>query len=84
MALDHVSEPNPHLPGDYWATRYINISKIFGYAPDNFCCNYRPDQFNSVSPRGDQVENYGCLDDLYCDFPIDKTMVDRIYDNLKG
>ncbi|CAC5404432.1 HEXA_B [Mytilus coruscus] len=84
MALDHVSEPDPSLPGDYWATRYINISKIFGYAPDNFCCNFRPDKFNYVSTRTDEMENYGCLDDIYCDFPIGKTLVDRIYSNLKG
>jgi hypothetical protein len=84
MALDHVSEPDPDLPGDYWASRYINISKIFGYVPDRFCCNFKPDKFNYVSARPDEVENYGCLDDIYCDFPYQTNLVNRIYSNLRG
>ncbi len=33
--FDHVQEPDPEERGLYWAIRYIDTKRVFGYIPDD-------------------------------------------------
>ncbi|OWF40739.1 uncharacterized protein LOC110463418 [Mizuhopecten yessoensis] len=39
LYFDHPYEPDPEERGFYWATRYTDTRKTFGYIPDNFYMN---------------------------------------------
>ena len=39
LYLDHPYEPDPEERGFYWATRYTDTQKTFGYMPDNLYAN---------------------------------------------
>ena len=39
LYLDHSHEPDPEEMGLYWATRYTNTEKIFGFIPDDIFAN---------------------------------------------
>jgi hexosaminidase len=39
LYFDHPYEPNPEERGYYWATRYSDTAKIFGFMPDNYYAN---------------------------------------------
>ncbi|KAK3094743.1 hypothetical protein FSP39_005676, partial [Pinctada imbricata] len=39
LFLDHPHEPDPEERGYYWATRFIDTRKVFGYTPDHIIWN---------------------------------------------
>lgn len=39
LYFDHPHEANPEERGYYWATRYIDTAKVFGFMPDNLYAN---------------------------------------------
>jgi hexosaminidase len=39
LYFDHPQEPDPEERGLYWATRYIDTRKTFGFMPDNIYGN---------------------------------------------
>ncbi len=39
LYFDHPYEPNPEERGYYWATRYSDTGKVFGFMPDNYYAN---------------------------------------------
>lgn len=39
LYFDHPHEPHPDERGYYWAARYTNSAKVFGYMPDNLYAN---------------------------------------------
>jgi hexosaminidase len=39
LYFDHPHEANPEERGYYWATRYIDAGKVFGFMPDNLYAN---------------------------------------------
>lgn len=39
LYFDHPYEANPAERGYYWATRYTDIGKVFGFMPDNYYAN---------------------------------------------
>ncbi len=39
LYFDHPHEANPEERGYYWATRYTDIAKVFGFMPDNLYAN---------------------------------------------
>lgn len=39
LYFDHPYEANPEERGYYWATRYSDTAKIFGFMPDNYYAN---------------------------------------------
>ena len=39
LYFDHPYEPNPTERGYYWATRYTDTRKTFGFMPDNVYAN---------------------------------------------
>ena len=39
LYFDHPYEPNPEERGYYWATRYSDTAKVFGFMPDNYYAN---------------------------------------------
>ena len=39
LYLDHPHEPDPSEPGLYWATRFTDTRKLFGFKPDNLFGN---------------------------------------------
>lgn len=39
LYFDHPYEANPEERGYYWATRYSDTAKVFGFMPDNYYAN---------------------------------------------
>ncbi len=39
LYFDHPYEANPHERGYYWASRFVDARKVFGYMPDNVYSN---------------------------------------------
>lgn len=39
LYFDHPHEAHPQERGYYWAARYTNAAKVFGFMPDNFYAN---------------------------------------------
>ena len=39
LFFDHPYEPDPEERGYYWATRFTNTEKTFGFIPDNLYAN---------------------------------------------
>jgi hexosaminidase len=39
LYFDHPQEVNPEERGYYWATRYTDTAKVFGFMPDNYYAN---------------------------------------------
>lgn len=39
LYFDHPYEPNAEERGYYWATRYSDTAKVFGFMPDNYYAN---------------------------------------------
>jgi hexosaminidase len=39
LYFDHPHEANPEERGYYWAARYTDAAKVFGFMPDNFYAN---------------------------------------------
>ena len=39
LFFDHPYEPDPEERGYYWATRFTNTKKTFGFMPDNLYAN---------------------------------------------
>lgn len=39
LYFDHPHEPHANERGYHWATRYIDIAKVFGFMPDNLYAN---------------------------------------------
>jgi len=39
LYFDHPYEPHPEERGYYWATRYSDTAKVFGFMPDNYYAN---------------------------------------------
>ena len=39
LYFDHPYEANPQERGYYWATRYTDTAKVFGFMPDNYYAN---------------------------------------------
>lgn len=39
LYFDHPYEPNPEERGYYWAARYSDTAKVFGFMPDNYYAN---------------------------------------------
>lgn len=51
LFFDHPYEPDPEERGYYWATRFTNTKKTFGFMPDNLYAN-------AVTKRnGEPIEN---------------------------
>ena len=44
--LDHPYEPHSEERGKYWATRYTNTRKIFGFIPEDLYKNTGDDKLN--------------------------------------
>ncbi|XP_033752239.1 putative beta-hexosaminidase [Pecten maximus] len=65
VSLDHAPEPDPNIPGAYWAIRHIQATRVFNYLPDNRCCNLNPDEF-----RYGKFTPNGCIDTDDC-VPLD-------------
>ena len=39
LYFDHPYEPDPEERGFYWATRFTNTRKVFGFMPDDLFAN---------------------------------------------
>ncbi|WP_232522256.1 family 20 glycosylhydrolase [Marinimicrobium alkaliphilum] len=39
LYFDHPHEANPHERGYYWAARYTDVAKVFGFLPDDLYAN---------------------------------------------
>jgi hexosaminidase len=55
LYFDHPHEANPEERGYYWAARYTDIGKVFGFMPDNLYAN--ADKTRSGAP----IENLEAL-----------------------
>ena len=71
LYLDHAYEPDPDERGYYWATRYIDTYKVFGYMPDRFYDNA------DVTKMGEPTSKEEICREFTCD-PLNKP------DNIVG
>ncbi|MDO3383595.1 family 20 glycosylhydrolase [Gilvimarinus algae] len=55
LYFDHPHEVNPHERGYYWAARYTDLAKVFGYMPDNLYANA------DFTRNGDPIDNLEAL-----------------------
>jgi len=44
LYFDHPYEPDPEDRGLYWAARYTDTHKVFGYMPENVTANTKVDK----------------------------------------
>lgn len=58
--FDHPNEPDPEERGYYWATRFTDSRKTFGYAPDSIYDNMDFDLNGNPIDREDICKSYGC------------------------
>ena len=53
LYLDHPYEPDSLEPGLYWATRFTDSRKIFGFKPDALFANIDMTQSGNLLTYGD-------------------------------
>ena len=51
LYYDHAYEPDPSEWGAYWATRYTDTRKVFGFIPDDLYANIDTDIHGNVISR---------------------------------
>lgn len=57
LYFDHVHEPDPEERGLYWATRYTNTRKAFGFMPEHLYDSFEID--DRGEPSGDYCSIFG-------------------------
>ncbi len=60
LYFDHPHEPDPLERGYYWAPRFINSLKVFGFMPDRFYDNIDVDRFGNALNKESICETHGC------------------------
>ncbi|KAK3094852.1 hypothetical protein FSP39_007074 [Pinctada imbricata] len=60
LYFDHPYEPDPEERGYYWATRFTDTKKTFGYIPDNIYANADKDRSGKPLTQ-DQICKEQCL-----------------------
>lgn len=55
LYFDHPYEANPEERGYYWATRYTDTARVFGFMPDNYYANA------DKTREGNPIENLEAL-----------------------
>lgn len=55
LYFDHPYEANPNERGYYWAARYTDTAKVFGFMPDNYYANAE------TTRAGDKIDNLEAL-----------------------
>ena len=51
LYYDHAYEPDPLEWGAYWATRFTDTKKVFGFTPDDLYANIDTDIHGNVISR---------------------------------
>lgn len=57
LYFDHAHEPDPEERGLYWATRYTNTRKAFGFMPEDLYDSFEID--DKGEPSGDYCSIFG-------------------------
>ena len=62
LYFDHPYEPDPEERGYYWATRFTDTRKVFGFMPDDLYANIDTERSGKVLTREDvcKDENKDC------------------------
>ena len=60
LYFDHAQEPDPQEMGLYWATRYINTEKVFGFMPDHIFTNANKDPMGHPIDLKELCKNNWC------------------------
>ena len=60
LYLDHAQEPDPLEMGLYWATRYVNTEKTFGFMPDDIFANADVDRMGHPIDLDELCKNNWC------------------------
>ena len=62
LYFDHPYEPDPEERGYYWATRFTDTRKVFGFMPDDLYANIDTERSGKVLTREDvcKDENQDC------------------------
>ena len=73
LYFDHPYEPDPEERGLYWACRFCDTKKTFGFMPDNIYANA------DVKLTGDPI----CMEDLLSKNPEDHDPLKK-HENILG
>ena len=60
LYLDFPYEPDPEEMGLYWATRYVNTKKIFGFMPDDIFANAEFNKLGEPIDMKNLCDKYSC------------------------
>lgn len=61
LYFDHPYEPNPEERGYYWATRFTDTRKTFGYIPDDIFYNADKSRDGHLLTKDQICPNNECL-----------------------
>ncbi|KAL9962569.1 hypothetical protein ACROYT_G031679 [Oculina patagonica] len=64
LYFDHPYEPDPEERGFYWATRFTNTRKVFGFMPDDLFANVETNLKGEPLTREELCKNPGMCTDL--------------------
>lgn len=64
LYFDHPQEPDPEERGYYWATRFTNTRKTFGFIPDNLFENVEETRAGGPLTRKELCAKDGMCVDL--------------------
>ena len=60
LYFDMPYEPDPEERGFYWATRYTDTQKTFGFIPDDLYANDKEDRFGKPLTEKQLCEKFAC------------------------
>lgn len=64
LYFDHPYEPDPEERGFYWATRFTDTRKVFGFMPDDLFANVETNRNGEPLTREELCKNPGMCTDL--------------------
>ena len=64
LYFDHPQEPDPEERGFYWATRFTDTRKVFGFMPDDLFANVETNRSGYPLTREELCEKTGMCSNL--------------------
>lgn len=62
LFFDHPNEPDPEERGYYWASRFTNTRKVFGFTPEHLLKNAQVSRKGIPLTRSDVCPEFGCVE----------------------
>ena len=64
LYFDHPEEPDPEERGYYWATRFTDTRKVFGFMPDDLFANIEQERSGKPLTREEFCKTKDLCPDL--------------------